>query len=282
VSLAAGCGAGAEPPPGPAPPPAGQRFDAERAFALLRRQVALGPRPAGSPASRRLAGILRRELPRGRFEPVPGGLRNVVGHLPARGAGRDAPAVLVGAHYDTKDIPGFVGANDGAGGTATVVELARALERLPAPADRPEIRFVLFDGEESPAAASDADFLREGVRGSRAYLSAHPGEIGAVIVVDFVADRDLSLPREGGSDPRLWSRLRAAARRAGVLSAFPRETRPEVLDDHTPFARAGIPAIDLIDFEYPYFHTSEDTLARVSARSLDRAGEALVELLLTV
>jgi Iap family predicted aminopeptidase len=249
------------------------RFDARRAFADLRAQVALGPRPAGSPASRRLAARLRSRLPGGRFEAVPGGLRNVVGVLPGRGR-----PVLVGAHYDTKDIPGFVGANDGAGGVATVVELSRALRRGRRACQR-QIRLVMFDGEESPAGSPDANFLRDGLRGSKAYAAAHARELAAVVVVDFVADKDLAIQRESGSDPALWRLLRGSARRAGTVEAFPPGTGPRILDDHVPFAERGVPAIDLIDFEYPWFHTPEDTLDKVSARSLDQAGEALVEML---
>jgi hypothetical protein len=254
-----------------APTPTAHRFDGSRAFAELRAQVAMGPRPAGSPPSRRLASRLRARLPNGHFEPVGGGLRNVVGTLPGR-----RPAVVVAAHYDTKDIPGFVGAEDGAGGTAAVLELARVLSRKRA-RDGPELRFVLFDGEESPRGSSD--FLRDGDRGSRAYVRAHRGEVGEMILLDFIADRHLSLPREAGSDPGLWSRLRAAARRVGVARVFPNRTRAVVEDDHTPFAAAGIPAIDLIDFDYPYWHTIADTPDKLSVRSLDASGEAVLELL---
>ena len=253
------------------------RFDGRRAFADVRAQVRRGPRPAGSPAARRLAAWLRARLPAGRLEAVPGGLRNVVGVLPGA-----RPAIVVGAHYDTKDLPGFVGANDGAAGTAVVLELARALARErradPRPAARrPELRFVLFDGEEAPD--DQGDFLARGVRGSRAYVRRHRGEVGAAIVVDFVGHRGLRLPRERGSDPAWWGRLRAAARRVGVGPVFPDREVGEILDDHTPFARAGIPAIDLIDFGYPCFHRACDTLDRVRPASLDAVGEALVELL---
>ena len=265
------CGGGGA---GAAAEPAAGRFDARRAFADLRAQVARGPRPAGSEASRALAERLRARLPRGRFEAVPGGLRNVVGVLPGRGR-----PVLVGAHYDTKDIPGFVGANDGAGGVATVLELSRALRRGRRACER-EIRFLMFDGEESPAGSPDSAFLRDGLRGSKAYAAAHADELAAVVVVDFVADKDLSIPREAGSDERLWRLLRGSARHVGTIDAFPAgTTRGRILDDHTPFADRGVPAIDLIDFDYPPFHTPEDTLDKVSARSLDRAGEALVEML---
>jgi glutaminyl-peptide cyclotransferase len=249
------------------------RFDARRAFADLRAQVELGPRPAGSAASRRLAERLRARLPRGRFEAVPGGLRNVVGTLPGRGE-----PVLIGAHYDTKDIPGFVGANDSASGTATVLELARVL-RAGRRACQREIRFVMFDGEESPAGSPDSAFLRDGLRGSKAYAAAHADELAAAVIVDFVGDRDLSIPREAGSDVRLWRLLRDSARRVGAIDAFPAGPEGRILDDHTPFADRGVPAIDLIDFDYPHFHLPSDTLDKVSARSLDRVGETLVEML---
>ena len=248
------------------------RFDGRRAFAELRRQVETGPRPAGSAASRRLAARIRRALPRGRYEKVPGGLRNVVGRLPG-----SKPAVVVAAHYDTKRIPGFVGANDGAGGTAAVLELARVLSHTKRPKGAPELRFVFFDGEE--ATNDKADFLLSGLRGSKAYARRHRGELRALVLLDFVADKNLSLPREEGSDPQLWARLRSAARRVGARAVFPARTRPEVLDDHTPFARDGVPAIDLIDFEFPCWHELCDDMSAVSQQSLDVSGEAVLELL---
>lgn len=249
------------------------RFDGGRAYADVRAQVARGPRPAGSAESRQLAGWLRARLPDGRFEAVPGGLRNVVGVLPGTG-----PAIVVGAHYDTKALDGFVGANDGAAGTAVVLELARALGRERRAAGAPEIRFVLFDGEESPD--DSKDFLKTGLRGSSAYARRHARDLGAAIVVDFVGQHGLRLRREEGSDDQLWSRLRAAAARAGVVSVFPGGTVGEVYDDHTPFARQDIPAIDLIDFDYACFHKRCDRLGQIDERSLDATGEALVELLL--
>ena len=268
--LAAGaCGTGGA--GAPAAGPTATRFDAQRAFADLRMQVRMGPRPAGSAASRALAERLRARLPGGRFEDVPGGLRNVVGQLPGRGR-----PILLGAHYDTKDIPGFVGADDGAGGVATVLGVARALAVDRRACLRP-LRIVMFDGEESPRGSRD--FRSDGLRGSSAYAASHAGELHAAVVVDLVADRDLAIPREAGSDARLWARLRAAAAAVGAGSAFPPGPGPTVLDDHIPFLEAGVPSIDLIDFDYPPWHTTADTLDRVSARSLDLAGETLVRFL---
>jgi len=115
--------------------------------------------------------------------------------------------------------------------------------------------------------------------GTSQIAAAHSGELAAVVIVDFVADRDLSIPREAGSDEGLWARLRQSARRVGTRAVFPSKVRGEILDDHTPFARAGVPAIDLIDFTYPHFHRTSDTLDKVSAQSLDRVGETLVDML---
>jgi len=236
------------------------------------REVDVGPRPAGSPALRSLAQRLRKTLPNGHFEQVGGGLQNIVGTLPGR-----LPAIVLSAHYDTKDTPaGFVGANDGAGGTALVLEAARALRRLPQRNPR-QVRFVLFDGEESPHGCSD--FLTCGIRGSRAYAALHAKQLKALVLADFVANRNPLLKRDLGSDPVLWDRLRAAAKRAGVGSIVSSATQGTVEDDHTPFMKAGVPAIDLIDFDFPQWHTLEDRPDVLSKRSLDAAGEAVVELM---
>jgi glutaminyl-peptide cyclotransferase len=279
LALTAG---GSSEPESAATPPAtaaverADRFDSARAWKHVRHQLALGPRPAGSPQLAKLAGYLRERLPRGHYEAVAGhpGLRNVVGRL--RGS---RPAVVVAAHYDTKAIDGFVGANDGAGGTAAVLELARALRRTKRPAGAPELRFVLFDGEE--AENDKADFYLSGLRGSKAYARRHRGELRAVVLLDFVADRELRIPREAGSDARLWARLRRAAKHVGAGSAFPSATVGEILDDHTPFARDGVPAIDLIDFDFDCWHQRCDDMSAVSAGSLDRSGEAVLQLLRT-
>jgi hypothetical protein len=263
--LFAGCGSSANARVG--------GFDGAHAFALLKMQVQLGPRPAGSASSRELAALLKARLPNGRYEAVPGGLRNVVGSLPGKG-----PPVVLGAHYDTKDTPaGFVGAEDGAGGTAAVLEIARALRTATRPKDARAIRFVLFDGEECPG-TDDSHFLACGVRGSRAYVRRHP-RAKAMILLDFVAQKDLSIPRDATSDPGLWSQLRSAARAVGSGRVFPARVQGGISDDHTPFRERGIPAIDLIDFDFPCWHRLCDDLSAVSERSLDASGEAVLELM---
>ncbi len=247
------------------------RFDSDAAWQLLREQVELGPRPAGSAASRQLAERLRELLPNGRFQRVPGGLRNVIGVVP----GRTRATIVVGAHYDTKDLPGFVGANDGAGGTAAVVQLARSIEPRTL---RHRLVFVLFDGEESPGDAPNAAFERLGLRGSKV-AARGLDHARAMILLDFVANERLRIPREANSDPRLWTRLRAAARRVGAGAAFPNAEQGAISDDHVPFLRRGVRSIDLIDFDFPCWHRTCDDLSAVSERSLDASGETVYELL---
>jgi glutaminyl-peptide cyclotransferase len=253
------------------------RFDVMRTWRIAELQLEYGQRPAGSPQLRRLALRLRPLLPNAHFEPVAGepGLRNVVGTLPGR-----RPGILIGAHYDTLVEPiGFVGANNGAAGTAVVIEAARALGRLPRPAGAREVRFVLFDGEEPAAGLPEesSDFYNEGLRGSRDYVARHPGRTAAMILLDYVGNRGLRLPREASSTPALWERLRAAARSVGATRFFPDQTGPRITDDHTPFVRAGVPAVDLIDWSYEG-HELSDRLDKLSRRSLDAVGETVAEL----
>jgi glutaminyl-peptide cyclotransferase len=259
------------------PRPDVNRFSGRAAYRSVERQVALGPRPAGSTPSRQLAERLRRALPGGRFEEIPGhpGLRNVIGTLPGRDPGR---LVVLGAHYDTKDIPGFVGANDGAAGTAIVTGIARTLKPRQL---RPTIEFILFDGEESPAGTPNGLFARRGLRGSKAAAPRYR-DAEAMILLDFVGEKGLRIPREFSSARGLWRKLRAAARRVGVARVFPPRSQGSILDDHIPFLEQGVPAIDLIDFDFPCFHRRCDDLSRISARSLDAVGETVLELLPTL
>ena len=245
------------------------RFDGRAARELVGHQVRLGPRPAGSPASRRLAAFLRKEVPNGRFQNVPGGLRNVIGVV----RGRDPKRfVVVGAHYDTFAKRGFVGANDGASGTAVVLQLAKTIKPRTL---GPTVVFAFFDGEEAPPGT---DFAEQGMRGSKVAAKAFK-RARAMILLDMVGERGLSIPREQGSNRRLWAKLRRAAARVGAREAFPPRTRGPILDDHVPFRQLGVPSIDLIDLEFACWHRLCDRFRGVSEQSLDRVGETVFELL---
>ena len=205
--------------------------------------------------------------------------RNVVGHIPGEAPG----TVVVGAHHDTKDIPGFVGANDGASGVAVLLELARSLPRRP---HGPSIDLVFFDAEE---ARDDRPFDVDGARGSSQFVrymrrggvrgSPALDEIRAMVLFDLVGDCDLQIPREENSDPGLYELFSDAAQERLASSPFVGTVAP-ILDDHTPFADAGIRSVGLIDFQFgpgpspgAFWHTRQDNLRHVCASSLDAAGE---------
>jgi len=261
------------------------RFKAQRAFRDLRAQVALGPRPAGSAANHRDARLIARELRAAGVEGVriQHPYRNVVGTL----RGRSPGTVVVGAHYDTKDVRGFVGANDGASGVALLIELAR---ELPRPLPGPSVALAFFDAEESRGSSSSRRaFARSGDRGSTQYVryaaaggrqgAAPLGDIRAMVLFDMVGDCRLRIPREATSSRFLY-RVFARAAQAQRGASWPFEGRTEaILDDQTPFEHAGVPAVDLIDFRYGpgrppgrFWHTRADNLRHVCARSLAAVG----------
>ena len=263
-----------DPPPKEQPVPEAtvDRFDGPAAMALAKRQVDLGPRPAGSARSRALAEELKGMLPAGELQPIGRGMRNVVGTIPGR-----QPALVIGAHYDTeRTIPGFVGANDGAAGTAAVIGVADALRRADLPADHREVRFVLFDGEEEQRPTKD--FYRDALAGSKAYVARTGGRTGTeeMLLLDYVANRGLRLPREKSSNVAMWDRVRAAASAVGVGEVFPDTTQAEIVDDHTPFLRAGVPAVDFIDWAYRHKDTTADTFDKLSPAAMDAVGETVV------
>jgi glutaminyl-peptide cyclotransferase len=277
AAMTAGCGAAAATPSDP-PRAAAHRFDANAAWKLIEVQVGYGQRPAASPQLRRMAERLRPLLPHGHFEAVPGeaGVRNIVGTLPGR-----KPGIVLGAHYDTLVEPqGFVGANNGAAGSAIVIQTARSLARMTRPRGARQVRFVLFDGEEPAAGLPEdsADFYDSGLRGSRAYVKAHPHETSGMLLLDYVGNKGLRLPREANSTESLWNTVRASARRVGAKSVFPDRTGPSIIDDHSPFLRAGVPAVDFIDWSYPG-HDISDKLDKLSRRSVDAVGETVTDTL---
>jgi hypothetical protein len=265
-------------------PTAAGAFDGERAFRHLRALVEIGPRPAGSPQIRQARAYITRELralgltveeqpftaetPLGRVE-----MANLIVRLP----GRRPDRILFTGHYDTKLFTDqrFVGASDGGSSAAFLIELARVLAARPL---EYTAELVWFDGEEA---------VREWVTGgldhtygSRYYVQAAVkartlGSIRAMILVDMIGDRDLTIRRDSMSTPWLTDLVWAAAGRAGHGRTFVDE-RTTIDDDHIPFIEAGVPAVDIIDLDYPAWHTPADDLDRVSARSLQVVGDVIL------
>ncbi|MBI2152345.1 MAG: M28 family peptidase [Candidatus Rokubacteria bacterium] len=270
----------------PSPVAAGSAFDGGAAFAHVERLVGFGPRPAGSEALARarryIVGELKKVGVRVSEQPftaqTPDGpipMVNVIAELP----GRRPEVILVGGHYDTKFFSNFafVGANDGGSSSGLLLELARALAQRPR-----EFTYwiVFFDGEEARRDWSATD----GIYGSRHLAESlqrdgRARQLKAVVVVDMIGDRRLDIRREANSTPWLTDLLWGSARRLGYRAHFLDETLA-VEDDHAPFLRAGIPSALLIDFDYdPYWHTAEDTLDKLSPRSLQVVGDVLLDAL---
>ena len=267
----------------PAPPDAPRPlfFDGERALAHVAAQMAFGPRPTGSPAHAQTGDyILARLQDVGwRVETQPFAYqgvqaRNIVGKAPT---GRsDAPLFILGAHYDTRlraDQDGAApaapvpGANDGASGVAVLLELALVVDL---DTIEGEVWLVFFDAEDN-GRLDGWDWIV----GSRYFADSLAVEPAFVIVVDMVGDADQQLYYERNSDPDLSRQLWAVAGELGYGDVFVPAYRHAMLDDHVPFAEKGIPAVDIIDFDYSYWHTTQDTLDKVSAESLERVGRAL-------
>jgi glutaminyl-peptide cyclotransferase len=258
-------------------------FDGAAALRHVERLVAIGPRPAGSPGATRTRQYILDELRAagisGRLEPfdaeTPHGrlpMANVVAVLP----GRRPDVILIGGHYDTKWFREltFVGANDGGSSTALLIELARRLR------DRPRdytYWIVWFDGEEAREAWTAVDSLY-GSRWMAAELARTRRLPRAVIVADMIGDRELTIRREGASTRWLTDIVWASAARLGHRAHFLDDSMA-VEDDHMPFLRLGVPAALLIDFDFPPWHTADDTLDKVSARSLTVVGNVLLDAL---
>ena len=289
LTLAAGhlCVAGDTRAPGrePASGRAPVTFDSGRAFEHVRQLVAIGPRPAGSPgieATRRYISDQMKAIGvpviEQRFEGAtpfgPVKMANLLGTIP----GASPDRLIIGGHYDTKLFRQFrfVGANDGGSSAAMLLELARVLKARRNPFT---IELVFFDGEEAVIDWTGTDHTY----GSRHYVEAAGADgtlktIRAMVLLDMVGDRDLTIRREAASTPWLIDIVWATATRLGHRDVFLDEELA-VEDDHVPFLRAGIPAVDIIDLDYTAWHTADDALERISARSLQTVGDVLLEAL---
>jgi glutaminyl-peptide cyclotransferase len=263
--------------PSPTPTPAG--FDGQRAYADVEYQVSLGPRLPGSDAHAQavewmLAGLDAAgwETEVQETEMMGHPIRNVIAR---RGSG--SQWFLIGAHYDSRfwadedpdpanhrqPVPG---ANDGASGVAVLLELART---LPEDLDK-EIWLVFFDAEDQ-GRIPEWDWIL----GSRAFVELLEGEPDVALVVDMIGDADLTIYMERNSDPDLTQQIWDIAAELGYGEQFIPEYRYAMLDDHTPFLERGIPAVLIIDFDYAYWHTLEDTPDKVSPDSLQAVGDTV-------
>jgi len=300
VCASAGCGHGqpasadgsgsaspaAQAPP-PQAPPAAQTggFDGNRAYELDKELVAFGPRPAGSEANSRQQAFLISQL-KSYGCPVteddfhastPAGnlaMKNIIVKLP----GTRPEIVIYATHYDTKLLPNFVGADDGASSTALVLELARS---LCARKNSLTVWLAFFDGEEAVQEWSDTD----STYGSRELaaelaLSGDLGKVKALVLADMIGISNLQIPRDANSTGWLTDLIWSTAQRLGYGQVF-LNSKSSTEDDHTPFLKRGVAACDVIDLDDAaqrgIWHTTEDSLDKIDPRSIALVGHVFIE-----
>jgi glutaminyl-peptide cyclotransferase len=253
-------------------------FDGQRAYRDVQTQVDMGPRTPGSQGHAQVREWMRSELESAGWivevhesEHLGVPIYNIIAKRNA-----EPPQIILGAHYDTRFIADHdpdetkrnqpvPGANDGASGVAVLLELARTL-----PKDIPPTWLVFFDAEDNGRIEG-----WDWIIGSRAFVEEIPVRPRAVVIVDMVGDADLNLYYEMNSNEAIRAEIWQTAARLGYDDAFIPTAKHSILDDHTPFLEKGIPAVDIIDFDYPYWHTTEDTVDKVSAKSLHTVGDTL-------
>lgn len=253
-------------------------FDGARAYEDVITQVSFGPRIPGLQAHEQAVDWIQGQLVEAGWqvevqesEALGNPIRNIVAR---RGSGD--PQIILGAHYDsriyadhdpnpenhTKPVPG---ANDGASGVAVLLELARTL-----PGDVPNIWLVFFDAEDNGRIAG-----WDWILGSREFVAGNAVRPRAAVIVDMIGDADLKIYKERNSDGALIDEIWSVAHELGYGDRFIDDYKYSILDDHAPFLEAGVPAVDIIDFDYPYWHTVEDTPDKVSPQSLEVVGKTL-------
>ena len=261
---------------------AAPRFDSSRAWEHLRQFVAIGPRPAGSPAIEQTRQYIKAQLAQLNVpvaeqawdDSTPAGAVHMVNLLATiPGASRDR--IVIAGHFDTKRYRDFrfVGANDGGSSAAFLIEMARVLKTRKNPLT---IELLFLDGEEAVGEWQGTDHTY----GSRHYVQvARRGgsltSLKALLLVDMIGDRDLRIRRDMNSTAWLTDIIWNAAS-AQKLGEYFSNDRTEIEDDHLPFVEAGVPSVDIIDLEYAAWHTRMDTLDAVSARSLQVVGDVML------
>jgi glutaminyl-peptide cyclotransferase len=257
----------------------GGEFDGEKAYTDVQYQVSLGPRIPGSAAHEQIVTWMKNELSQNGWSveiqrSVYQGhsIENVVAK---RGVGK--PWIILGAHYDSRLLsdqdpnPAYrttpvPGANDGASGVAVLLELARSLPRNLGY----ETWLVFFDAEDNGDIQGWNWLL-----GSEVFVSRLTGKPEKVVIIDMIGDSNLNIFKERNSNQEITNSIWTEAANLGYSPNFIDQLKYSMLDDHTPFLNAGIPSVDVIDFDYPYWHTTQDTPDKVSSNSLLMVGKTL-------
>jgi glutaminyl-peptide cyclotransferase len=262
-------------------------FSGASALEFARHAVAFGPRPPGSEANRKLEAYIVAQLkPHGCqvtedafTASTPNGeiaMKNVIAKFP----GTSGRAIVITGHFDTKLFPAgrkFVGANDGGSSTGLLLELARVLAHQPR---KDDVYLVWFDGEEAIRDKWEGDDNLYGSRhlAERWRKDGTLTRIRALMNVDMIGDKRLNIQPDTQSDANLRKLVWSTAAELGYQAYFVDETISED-DDHMPFVKLRVPAIDIIDVDYPAWHTDDDTMDKISAQSLEIVGIVVAEVI---
>ncbi len=260
------------------PEPDSTSFDGLRAYEDVKAQVAFGPRIPGTEGHAQIREWMREELESAGWQvevQESEALRHPIFNVVAKRSD-EPPQIILGAHYDSRMLADndpdpanhsqpVPGANDGASGVAVLMELARSL-----PKDTVNVWLVFFDAEDNGRIEG-----WDWILGSREFVANNSIQPRAVVIVDMIGDADLNIYKERNSDPVLMDAIWSAAQGLGYGKQFIPDYKYSMFDDHTPFLEAEIPAVDLIDFDYPYWHTVDDMPDKVSPESLEAVGRTL-------
>jgi glutaminyl-peptide cyclotransferase len=274
-------------------PPASRTggFDGQKAYDFTSKLVGFGPRPPASDAIHRTQDYILRELKSfgctidtdDFHAPTPIGdlaMKNIIAKVPGSGRG----IILLLTHYDTLRLDDFVGAVDGGSSSGLMLELAR--DYCGKPKKEPNAIWMAFlDGEEAQVVTNGVAQWTDtdSVYGSRELaarmaVSGDLRNVRALILADMVGPKNLKIKREENSTPWLARLVWDTADRLHYSSYFVTETTAEIDDDHIPFKKRGVPVVDIIDLnDYPYWHTTQDTMDKVSPKSLAVVGHVIVE-----
>ncbi len=261
-------------------------FNGKNAYSYLEKQLSFGPRTPGSKGHDDFVAWASEELStmgwdvrfqKGTYQDHP--LTNIIASR--NDSEEDLPWILLGAHYDTRLFADsdadpanrsqpVLGANDGASGVSVLLELASAL-----PKDlNKKVWIVLFDAEDQ-GRIPGWDHWCIGSTLLAQYFEKEVKKPDAVVIVDMIGDQDLQLYRESNSTPSLMDEIWNVAEEEGYGGIFKNEEKYSIQDDHIPFINIGIPAVDLIDFQFDAWHTISDDIRNVSEKSLAIVGSVL-------
>lgn len=283
-------GAAAFPEPvGPA-----MHIDPDRTWQYVKEIIAFGPRWDGSPGQQKMGAYLHAKLKNDHVEDDSFTAETPAGKIPMRSIvakfqGSKDGIIVLGSHIDT-NYPlrntNFIGANDGASSTALLLAIADQLRGKKL--EGYSIWLAFFDGEESIHSTTPGDLKwddNQSLYGSKHLAQKWQQDgtnkkIKAFLLADMIGDKDLGIARDSDSTPWLEDLVGEAARRLGYQSYF-FEVAEGVIDDHMPFQRLGVPVADVIDLDYGYnnafHHTTEDTLDKLSPKSLQITGDVILE-----